>query len=319
MNILYICKDYTNWIGVSHIEFKRELSRLVDVTFYHRPCHLPHLIEMYKEQGKEFDVVMLGETPPVTPLVTGIDKVSLPKVVHYWDLHFYIPERIEFVKKNKIDLIVFKYKNALLKRFKQLMVTKSAWVPIGAASLFKDYQLPKTIDILLTGWVSPQYYPFRLQALKSFQGFPGFYYLKHPGYGHFKHNEAVMGADYARLLNHAKLVVTDGGKFDYLVAKYFEVPACKSALVTPCFDDLLELGYEPYKHFIPASLENLEETVFTSLRDDELVKEVSCNGHHLVHQKYTMEHMAKQFVNTLCALLGKPRMFESPLPQFIKG
>jgi len=289
------------------------------VTFYHQPCHLPHLIETYKEQGKDFDVVMLGEAPPVTPPVTGIDRVSLPKVVHYWDLHSYIPERVEFVRKNKIDLIVFKYKNALLKHFKQLMVTESAWVPIGAASLFKDYQLPKSIDILLTGWVSPQYYPFRSQALRSFQGFPGFYYLKHPGYRHFEPSEVVMGADYARLLNRAKLVVTDGGKFDYLVAKYFEVPACKSALVTPCFDDLLELGYKPYEHFIPASLENLEEVVFKSLSDEELVKEVSCNGHHLVHQKYTMECMAKQFVNTLCALLGKPRMFESPLPQFIKG
>jgi len=287
------------------------------VTFHHQPCHLPHLIKSYKAHGKDFDVVMLGEAPPVTPPVTGIDKVSLPKVVHYWDLHFYIPERVEFVRKNKIDLVVFKYKNALLKHFKQLMVTKSAWVPIGAASLFRDYRLPKSIDILLTGWVSPQYYPFRLQALKTLQGFPGFYYLKHPGYGHFKPGEVVMSVEYAQLLNRAKLVITDGGKFDYPIAKYFEVPACKSALVTPCFDDLLELGYRPYKHFIPASLENLEEVVFKSLSDEELVKEVSRNGHHLVHRCYNMEHMAKQFVNTLCALLGKPQMFESPSPQFI--
>lgn len=287
------------------------------MTFHHQPCHLPHLIKSYKAHGKDFDVVMLGEAPPVTPPVTGIDKVSLPKVVHYWDLHFYIPERVEFVRKNKIDLVVFKYKNALLKHFKQLMVTKSAWVPIGAASLFRDYRLPKSIDILLTGWVSPQYYPFRLQALKTLQGFPGFYYLKHPGYGHFKPGEVVMSVEYAQLLNRAKLVITDGGKFDYPIAKYFEVPACKSALVTPCFDDLLELGYRPYKHFIPASLENLEEVVFKSLSDEELVKEVSRNGHHLVHRCYNMEHMAKQFVNTLCALLGKPQMFESPSPQFI--
>ena len=317
MRILYICKNYTNWIGVSHIEFKRELSKLVNVTFYHQPCHLPHLIETYKEQGKDFDVVMLGEMPPVTPPVTGVDKVSLPKVVHYWDLHSYISERIEFVRENKIDLIVFKYKGALLKHFKQLMVTKSAWIPIGAASMFRDYQLPKTIDILLTGWISPQYYPFRLHALKSLQGFPGFYYLKHPGYRHFKPGEVVMGVEYARLLNRAKLVITDGGKFGYPIAKYFEVPACKSVLVTPCFDDLLELGYKPYKHFIPVSSENLKEAVFKSLSDEDLVREVSCNGYQLVHQKYTMRNMAKQFVNTLCVLLGKPQMFESPLPQFI--
>ena len=56
------------------------------------------------------------------------------------------------------------------------------WFPHHVnTEVFKDYQLPKDIDLLLMGDVLPRLYPLRNRILQVMKDKPGFVYHEHPG------------------------------------------------------------------------------------------------------------------------------------------
>jgi len=313
LKILYICKDFTNWIGHGHLAFKKALARVADVTFHHKSCHVPTLLKELADKGKTFDLLMLGEAPPVTPPLTGLAEVKLPKVVHYWDVHAYQRDRLLFIKENKIDFVVVKFKEGTLKLFPRLLdVVPCEWLPIGVDThVFKKWSQTKTIDILLTGAILPDVYPMRASYLRTFKGYPGFVHVPHPGYGHFDSRTAIVHDTYAKLLNSAKVCPTCGSIYNYSIQKFFEIPASFSLLAAPPISDIVELGYVPDKHFLSVSPTSFEDKILSVLRDEDRLVEITTRGYRLVRKFHSVDVRAKQFVNLMCrAVLGVKQPFD---------
>jgi len=300
MKILYICKDFTNWIGHGHLAFKKALAKVADVTFYHAPCNASELIKDLAQVGKTFDVLMLGEAPPVTPQVTGLRQVKIPKVVHYWDLHSYQQERLLFLKENRIDLVVLKFWGASRKIFPQLReAAPCKWNPVAVdTSVFRDYKQQKIHDILLAGAIS-HVYPLRQAYLDQLNSFNNFYRIVHPGYDHFTEEQATVGSKYAKLLNKAKICPTCGSIYEYPIQKFFEIPACRSLLAGPYFSDLEALGFIPDVNFLYVTRHNVQEKIRFILDDPELLEEMTDSCFSMVRKRHSTTVRAKQFVNLL--------------------
>jgi len=103
-------------------------------------------------------------------------------------------------------------------------------------TIFKDYGLKKDIDVLYTGIASKKFYPLRRKFLEKVQpilkkrGY-SFQIFKHPGY-RLPSLEAIKKhtIKYARAMNRSKIVVTCSSKYKYELAKYAEIPMCRTAL-----------------------------------------------------------------------------------------
>lgn len=116
-------------------------------------------------------------------------------------------------------------------------------IPHGAdPAVYRDYGLDKDIDVLCAGNMNAHYYPFRvrLAALATRvlrkRGWR-VVVLPHPGYTLPPRAGTVVGEDFARMLNRAKLVVTCSMRYKYQLAKYAEVALCKSLALADLPDE----------------------------------------------------------------------------------
>jgi hypothetical protein len=93
-------------------------------------------------------------------------------------------------------------------------------------SVYRDYGLPESWDVLLYGNVDRVWYPFRRRLFGLVpRGIPRTKIVPHPTYQ--LHDRRRCGVALARLLNRSRLAIATPSSFDYLVAKYFEISGCR--------------------------------------------------------------------------------------------
>jgi hypothetical protein len=140
------------------------------------------------------------------------------------------------------------------------------WVPHAASP---DFLLPFNEDaevaILLSGALSTAY-PLR-QEMKALHDCCRYRidHHAHPGYhtGYDHPNDPTAGPGYARLIGRYRVAFTDCLTYRYVIAKYFEIPAVGALLLADrgVVDPLARLGFVADVHYVPASVEDLEEKV----------------------------------------------------------
>lgn len=97
-------------------------------------------------------------------------------------------------------------------------------------NIFKNYNEinndKKDIDILLFGSIHPKHYPFRKRLfdliLNNKDKFPNIYFIE---YDSSIFNPSHCESGLAKLLNRSKICIATKSRYDYLVGKYFEIPA----------------------------------------------------------------------------------------------
>lgn len=96
-------------------------------------------------------------------------------------------------------------------------------------NIFKNYNENnniKDIDILLFGSVHPKHYPFRKRLfdliLNNKDKFSNIYFIE---YDSSIFNPSHCESGLAKLLNRSKICIATKSRYDYLVGKYFEIPA----------------------------------------------------------------------------------------------
>jgi Glycosyl transferases group 1 len=162
-------------------------------------------------------------------------------------------------------------------------------------------------SILLSGAVSA-HYPLRQQMKWLHErGVRGIAYQRHPGYhcGHdYGREDGDVGRGYASRINSHLAAFTDSLSFNYVVAKYFEIPAAGALLLA---DDavsgpLERLGFVKGRHYVPVSKENLEERVREVLDESNRseVDEIRRRGQELVWARHKTSDRAMQ-INEVCA------------------
>ena len=96
-------------------------------------------------------------------------------------------------------------------------------------NIFKNYNENnniKDIDILLFGSVHPKHYPFRKRLfdliLNNKDKFSNIYFIE---YDSSVFNPSHCESGLSKLLNRSKICIATKSRYDYLVGKYFEIPA----------------------------------------------------------------------------------------------
>src|SRR5262249_20732708 len=146
--------------------------------------------------------------------------------------------------------------------------------------------------ILLSGAIT-HHYPLR-QQMKILYGQRRYSiaYHAHPGYHcqyDYESNEAI-GRGYAARLNQYRVAFTDALTYKYIVAKYFEIPATGALLLadSAVSEPLRRIGFIENEHYLPVSIENLEERiryVLDEANHQELDK-IRRKGQELVCRKH---------------------------------
>lgn len=231
--------------------------------------------------------------------LTGLNKTTIPKGIMHTDPYRKTSLFKSFVRNNKIDLVFSYYRDGFLNEYPEL-ANKFRWLPHHVYTpLFKDYRLPKTIDFLLMGSLSP-IYPLRNKIVQDMRDVPGFVHHGHPGYRLFSKEEQrhlPIKQNYAKEINRARMFLTDGSTYGYPLAKYFEVPACNTLLLASGTRELADLGFVDNRNFVAINKANFYDRAMRYLREEEKRADIALKGYRLVRKHHSTDIRVGQFVD----------------------
>ena len=204
------------------------------------------------------------------------------------------------------DTILSTYTYVWNKFYPELSGRKLVWIPHSASP---DFMLPynphPANSIFLSGHITPSH-PLRAKMkLLHEQGWYAIAYHPHPGYqrAYNYDKDKSVGRSYAEMINGHRAGFTDCHNYKYMVAKYFEIPATGALLLA---DDavkrpLEELGFRENQHYLPVSLENLEEQIQFVLdeKNHQQVDDIRRRGQELVWRRHKTGDRAKQ-IDEVC-------------------
>jgi hypothetical protein len=274
--------------------------------------------------GVNVDRVRLGENENanhnraelvVTYKAGFLDHVRPPVVVQFNEADDW-PKTMQEIHEANARLVVFHHGNDLpqyryIARVCPTAVRTLVHVHHCAdTTVYRDYGLPKDIDILCAGNMSQQFYPFRYRLMRlAWTVFRKRGYrvevLKHPGYTLPPRAGTVIGEDFARMLNRSKLVFTCSMRFKYALAKYSEIALCRSLAVGDIPDERQEffqktiLNVEPYM-----TDEEIVRIVEECLDTEGRLEALTANSYDLTMRTSTMQHYAQMFMTAVGGLLS---------------
>jgi hypothetical protein len=261
--------------------------------------------------GATPDVVLFWEGYQlVVSAVRELIDASFCVAVFCEDLHTFgsADAFAKSVALSAAHVILVSYAPVLKKFFPAVAATKRiVWVPHAASPEFLLPFNEAAQNVVVLSGVIDHHYPLR-QRLKWLADHeqPGVVQHAHPGYhcGHDHESSATVGAGYARQINAARAAFTDASKYNYLLAKFFEIPATGSLLVGDASvgTQLAELGLIEHVHYLPISEETLESTISHILdsKNHATLDEVRRRGQELVWERHKTSDRAK-LIDRVCA------------------
>lgn len=164
------------------------------------------------------------------------------------------------------------------------------WPNFVNPKLYRDYGQTKSIDVLFTGNKNTLY-PWRRRIVGMVPTHYPSVICSHPGYSPQKTSDRIIvGESYARMLNSAWLVPACGTVAKEIVRKHFEVPACRSCLVTERSAALEVAGFVDMKNCVFADENDVVEKLGYLLEHHEELQAIIDAGHELVHSRHTMKN-----------------------------
>lgn len=246
----------------------------------------------------------------LTPNITGLDKVSIPKGCHVIDNYHGQTARRRYIDSNRIDLIFSPYKAPFLRSHPEYW-DKLRWIPFSInPSVIKDWHFDKEIDFLLLGLfyykdkenppkqVPPKgKYTFREAVYNKMKGTSGFVFIPHPGHNTKATKNTIINENYGKIINKAKMLFTCGSVLEYPIAKFFEVPGCRTLLLAKPNPDILELGFQDNVNFVACDEDNFYEKAMYFLNNAKERNRICDNGYQFVHQYHTNDVRALQIIH----------------------
>lgn len=306
MKLLVIARNYQFFVSrqaTYHLieELKKETEL---ITWHERGTDIRIILDTLKILPDFILILEYFETNATK--VTGLCELTIPFAVSFQDLHWDIDMRTRLVQGENIRHIFTASKHAFNKMYPELK-ERMIWLPHHVnTELFKDYELPKEIDLLLMGSASQVYYPFRAGVLNAMRDKTRFVYHKHPGYRDIMADEnEYVRERYAREINRAKIFFTCGGTFQYPVAKYFEVLASNTLLLAPTFSEIEELGFIPDVHFVAVDESNFEEKAEYYLQHEDERRQIAKQGYEMVREKHSTARRVTEFLSIIEGIIHK--------------
>ena len=197
----------------------------------------------------------------------------------------------------RADLIVSPLKQFFERQYSEY-AHKMLWLPNYFAPRERfclPYNEKPLLKCLLPGQVL-KYHPVRLKVLLAVHDNPELRpkvdilgHLRFPK--KFYTREAVPYEDFGRVLNEYFCAITDSshGTHDSVIAKYFEIPAAGALLLATRTQDLSDIGFVPYVHYVPVTLENVLERIETVLANPDEFEHIRKEGMEYVRANHGIE------------------------------
>ncbi|AUN32947.1 glycosyltransferase [Niveispirillum cyanobacteriorum] len=149
-----------------------------------------------------------------------------------------------------------------------------------------DPGVERDIPIWLVGAMSADR-PWRVRAATGLSArFPDLVQTSpHPGYGR-EVTQGLVGETFFRTMGRARISLTDGTLFDYVVRKHLEIPACGTLLLTPPIQNLADYGFQDMVNCVMGEGDDLTDKVDLLLRDEARLRTIAGAGHDLVHHRH---------------------------------
>ncbi len=207
------------------------------------------------------------------------------------------------------DKIFVTYKTPFLNLYPHIDHFKVVWYP---HFFTPDYDLSFNIKpknyVLLSGRLG-LIYPLRKYLFKLSSGIlkGKITYIKHPNSSNLDYDNidrrTFIGPKYARAINDKLCGFVDCAKSNYVLAKYFEIPATGSLLLAekPIGDKLEDLGFIDGENYISVNKENIIDKINYILdpnNRDEIDK-IRKNGQIMVKEKHSLKIRTNELISSL--------------------
>ena len=162
------------------------------------------------------------------------------------------------------------------------------WANCIDTEVFKDYGQHKIVPLLFTGNTSAVY-PWRNITQKIVANkFPS---LSFPHLGYESYSPIMIhGEQYARTINGSYMVPACGTIAKEIIRKHFEIPACKSCLITEESPALKAAGFVDMLNCVFTDEHNVLEKINYLFNNREELAEITQRGYELVQNHHTYKH-----------------------------
>ena len=155
-------------------------------------------------------------------------------------------------------------------------------------AIFRDYGVPKENDLIIYGAANREGYPFRHRLLRLLSR--RFKVLRVAPDKSLSYNEEICGEGLARKIGASWLGLATKGSFDYLVGKYFEIPACRTAVLGNMNAQGRAIFGEHYVHIDEGMTDRqIVGIVRSALADKTRLKEYADHMYDVIHGGYSLE------------------------------
>jgi len=299
--------------------FRRELARQAEVKFYgENPGkgksydHGYSSSENHQEWVEEYDLA-------------EIEKAEKPDwfvVYCYVSKHFFWPRIKVNSLKTPIALIIndpIQDKDRILEKLRAWQVEKAFLVYWSGGlcemfeqnyraqyyhlpysidqTIFKPFQEPKIADVCFVGITDSYWYPLRSKILKDIEQGSAEAGMKLRVRIEIGHKFST--SDYVKFINSGYIFPVDGGRYEYPVAKYFEVMACNTLALGPEPLDAGLLHFKSGENLGVLSHQNIRGDIRQYLLDHKERERISENGYRTVLKYHTNEIRARYFLEML--------------------
>ncbi|HLS10514.1 glycosyltransferase family protein [Lentibacillus sp.] len=307
LNLLLIASDTSHFTNHNYDDLEKELAKMTNLMVYRKSGHIKQILRKIPVKP-DFILIINDVGKTFTPVVTGLSAVSIPVGLMINDAHRFVEQRKRYILSNQIRTFFVICQHNFYNYYPRQKHDQVFFLPQFAnTSIFKDYGAEKTIDLLMLGEISlPQIYPLREKILQYYKKDSRFFNRPHPGWRDFtaeQAEKALIGENYARTINQAKLFFACGSVRQVVTFKYFEVPACRTLLMAPDLPELKEIGLIPGKHFVDINEENFPERAEYFLKNTEERKRITEEGYRFVHNHHSTAHRARQLVRQIKSVL----------------
>lgn len=256
--------------------------------------------------------------------LSGLDSIVRERchIISFWDDLHYFNEKVQRDRHK-----LFREADTLLLPYYEHFFLHKEYQPYWSKALsfpwFPAYTMPmgtreewraRNRNILLSGRISDSY-PLRRRIrriiAKDDHISSRVYFLKHPGYNEKQDREnGVLDADYYRFLASAKgAIATSGSRedfpIDYVVAKYFEIPACGSLLICEDIPFLERRGFVDGWNCVYLDKANLD-TQLKELADDiDFYYDVAIRGRDLVDRYHSLDVRKEYLIKIMTEMDSK--------------
>ncbi|WP_377889543.1 glycosyltransferase [Alkalihalobacillus sp. R86527] len=291
--ILFITKDLSKHVERSSFYLVRELQKRANVITWHEHGNLSDIIRQISSLP---DFILLNDLHPTyCPYIRGVESTTIPVGIFMHDLHYHKLRRKRFVEKGNVSVVFGYYREAFMESYPEFH-NRFVWLPHHVeTTIFKDYQIGKSIDYLMMGALFPNFYPLRASMYNQLKSASNFKYHQHPGYKQIAKGH-LAGEAYAKELNRAKIFLTCDSIYHYPVLKYFEAPACNTLLLASSSKELTDLGFIDGKTFVSVNEHNVVQKAAYYLQHEEERIRIARAGHEMVQANHSTSKRAEELM-----------------------